>query len=218
VVEGRALAVTGPSGCGKSTLVLLLAGLLAPTTGTVRASAALAGPDAARPPHRWRAGALASRIGSVFQNPEHQFVAGSVQDELAVSPLRIGQTRRQVELRVRHLLDRLGLAHLARANPYTLSGGEQRRLSVATALATGPSVLVLDEPTFGQDLRTWTELVDLIASLRDSGTAVVAASHDEHFVAAVADDVIDLRPQTGASASPAVLGGVPGPAAGSGSP
>ena len=85
------------------------------------------------------------------------------------------------------LLDRLRLAHLANANPYTLSGGEQRRLSVATALAAGPRVLVLDEPTFGQDRRTWTELVDLVAAVRDEGRAVVAVTHDTDFVAALAD-------------------------------
>ena len=85
------------------------------------------------------------------------------------------------------LLDRLRLAHLANANPYTLSGGEQRRLSVATALAAAPRVLVLDEPTFGQDRRTWTELVDLVAAVRDEGRGVVAVTHDTDFVAALAD-------------------------------
>ena len=73
--------------------------------------------------------------------------------------------------RVDDLLERLRLAHLAEANPFTLSGGEQRRLSVATALATAPRLLVLDEPTFGQDRRTWAELVHLLAALRDDGRA-----------------------------------------------
>ena len=90
------------------------------------------------------------------------------------------------------LLTRLRLDRLAEANPYTLSGGEQRRLSVATALATAPRVLVLDEPTFGQDRRTWTELVDLLAKLRDDGAGVVAATHDEDFVDALADRTVRL--------------------------
>ena len=76
---------------------------------------------------------------------------------------------------------------LAGANPFTLSGGEQRRLSVATALATAPQVLVLDEPTFGQDARTWRELLDLVADLRDDGRAVLAVTHDEDFALALAD-------------------------------
>jgi energy-coupling factor transport system ATP-binding protein len=89
-------------------------------------------------------------------------------------------------------LSRLRLAHLAAANPYTLSGGEARRLSVATALATAPRLLVLDEPTFGQDRRTWIELVDLLAGLRDAGHGVVAVTHDEAFVTSLADRVVEL--------------------------
>ena len=90
------------------------------------------------------------------------------------------------------LLARLRLTKLAAANPYTLSGGEARRLSVATALATAPALLVLDEPTFGQDRRTWIELVDLLAKLRDDGCGVVAVTHDEDFVAALADRTVRL--------------------------
>jgi energy-coupling factor transport system ATP-binding protein len=85
------------------------------------------------------------------------------------------------------LLDRLHLAHLSGANPHTLSGGEQRRLSVATALAAAPKLLLLDEPTFGQDRRTWLELLDLFATLRDEGRGLVAATHDTDFAAALAD-------------------------------
>jgi energy-coupling factor transport system ATP-binding protein len=94
---------------------------------------------------------------------------------------------------VDELLERLDLAKLARANPYTLSGGEQRRLSVATALATPPRILILDEPTFGQDSVTWAELVAIIARLVDDGIGVIASTHDPLFVEAVADRVLELR-------------------------
>ena len=187
VYAGAAVAVTGPNGAGKSTLVLTVGGLVRAASGSVRATAALAGPAAATPPHRWRAAALATRIGSVFQNPEHQFVTARVRDELALGPRRAGASPASVRSTVDDLLARLRLDRLAEANPYTLSGGEQRRLSVATALATAPRVLVLDEPTFGQDRRTWTELVDLLAKLRDDGAGIVAATHDEDFVDALAD-------------------------------
>ncbi|AEW96821.1 MULTISPECIES: ABC transporter ATP-binding protein [Streptomycetaceae] len=178
VQAGEALAVVGPNGAGKSTLALLLGGLLAPTDGRVAATAELAGPDAARPPHRWRPRVLAGRIGSVFQNPEHQFVTARVRDELT---LGAGDPARADELLVRLRLDAL-----AEANPHTLSGGEQRRLSVATALAAAPRLLVLDEPTFGQDRRTWTELVALLAGLRDEGHGIVAVTHDPDFTTALA--------------------------------
>jgi energy-coupling factor transporter ATP-binding protein EcfA2 len=187
VLAGEALALLGPNGSGKSTLALLLGGLLRPTGGTVTATPALAGRDCAKPPHRWRAARLATRIGSVFQDPEHQFVTGTVRDELALGPARVGLPAGTVESIVDDLLVRLRLDRLAPANPHTLSGGEQRRLSVATALATAPAMLVLDEPTFGQDLRTWRELVDLIADLRDEGRGVLIVTHDADLVDALAD-------------------------------
>ncbi|MEV1145615.1 ABC transporter ATP-binding protein, partial [Micromonospora sp. NPDC049799] len=168
-----------------------------------RYSAELAGADARTPPHRWRAPALARRVGSVFQDPEHQFVTSTVFDELALGPRRTGRPDPEVRATVDGLLDRLRLTKLAGANPYTLSGGEARRLSVATALATAPRLLVCDEPTFGQDRRTWLELVDLLAELRDAGHGLVTVTHDAEFVAALADRTVlldrtpvDARPGT----------------------
>jgi len=190
VRENEALAVVGPNGAGKSTLALLLGGLLTPLGGALRAGPALTGD--LQPPHRWPAAVLARRIGSVFQEPEHQFLASRVDDELAIGPRRAGQSTPAVRSIVDDLLQRLRLAHLAAANPYTLSGGEQRRLSVATALATAPRILILDEPTFGQDRRTWLELVELLAKVRDEGRAVVAVTHDADFVAALADRTLHL--------------------------
>jgi energy-coupling factor transport system ATP-binding protein len=189
---GEALAVVGPNGSGKSTLASVLAGLAAPATGTVWATPRLAGADAPVPPHRWRARVLAARIGTVFQDPEHQFLTGRVRDELTFGPTRRGEAADSVRRRVDDLLDRLRLTALAEANPYTLSGGEKRRLSVATALTAGPIVLILDEPTFGQDRRTWVELVDLLAAHRDTGGAICAATHDEAVVASLADRVLTL--------------------------
>jgi energy-coupling factor transport system ATP-binding protein len=183
---GEVVAVTGPNGVGKSTLALILGGLLAPDSGTVSAF------DDPKPPHRWRAATLTQRIGSVFQNPEHQFVTSRVADELALGPRRLGRPAAAITATVDELLDRLRLTKLAGANPYTLSGGEARRLSVATALATAPRLLVLDEPTFGQDRRTWIELIDLLARLRDDGHGIIAVTHDADFVATLADRVQPL--------------------------
>jgi energy-coupling factor transport system ATP-binding protein len=191
VRAGEALAVVGPNGSGKTTLALLLGGLLAPTSGAVVPTPELAA-GLAGPPHRWRAAPLARRIGSVFQDPEHQFVTTRVRDELTLGPRRVGRSPAQTKAIVDDLLERLHLERLALANPYTLSGGEQRRLSVATALATGPRLLILDEPTFGQDRRTWAELVALLATVRDGGAGVVAVTHDEEFVETLADRRLTL--------------------------
>jgi energy-coupling factor transport system ATP-binding protein len=176
VKAGEALAVTGPNGVGKSTLALTMGGLLRADAGRV------ATPDGE--PRRWRAKELARRIGSVFQNPEHQFVTSTVRGELT-----LGGTPSS---RVDSLLERLHLMELARANPFTLSGGQARRLSVATALAAAPSVLILDEPTFGQDRRTWNELIDLFAELRTAGSGLVIVTHDPHVVDALADRTVVL--------------------------
>ena len=191
--SSEALAITGANGSGKSTLALLLGGLLRPTAGAVVAGEALATGHGREDLWRWPAHRLAGAIGTVFQDPEHQFLAATVADELAIGPLRTGHDPAEARRRADELLDRLHLAHLAAANPFTLSGGEQRRLSVATALAAAPSVLVLDEPTFGQDRRTWIELLDLLATLRDEGRAVCVVSHDRDFVRLLADRIVHLE-------------------------
>ncbi len=182
---------TGPNGIGKSTLALTLAGLLRPEAGRLEPSVALA--DGLRgEPRRWRSRDLLTRIGTVFQSPEHQFLTATVRAELEVGPraLRLGAEERAS--RVDELLGALRLERLAEANPFTLSGGEKRRLTVATALATRPRMLVLDEPTFGQDSSTWRELARLIVGLRDEGVGIVAVTHDDVFVDAVADLRLEL--------------------------
>ncbi|MGO4535525.1 ABC transporter ATP-binding protein [Leifsonia sp. 2MCAF36] len=182
--EGTALALIGRNGAGKSTLALTLGGLLPALAGSLVAEPALA--DGRTPdPAAWRSRELLTRIGSVFQNPEHQFIASTVRDELAAGPRALGLAEADVQERVDELLERLALDGVAAANPFTLSGGQKRRLSVGTALATRPRLLVLDEPTFGQDARTWQGLVMLIAGLREDGHAIVAATHDAEFVSAV---------------------------------
>ena len=184
VRAGSVLAITGPNGAGKSTLGLTLAGLLPPAAGAVTASDALGG-DAGRQPIRWASRQLLTRIGMVFQEPEHQLLASTVGDELAIGPRSLGLSEGEIAARSDELLQRLRLDRLAKANPYTLSGGEKRRLTVAAALATQPRVLVLDEPTFGQDARTWQELVAMLADLRDEGAALVTVTHDLDVVAAL---------------------------------
>ncbi|MHA7240260.1 ABC transporter ATP-binding protein [Arthrobacter sp. TMS1-12-1] len=182
VRAGEALSITGPNGAGKSTAALTLGGLLRPRAGRIEASPELAG-TAGADPFRWRSAQLVQRIGTVFQEPEHQFLTPSVGEELAFGPRRVGgppDPRRATEL-----AERLRLTHLLQANPFTLSGGEKRRLSVATMLATAPRVLILDEPTFGQDALTWAELVTLLRELIGDGVAVVPVTHDAEFIAAL---------------------------------
>lgn len=194
VRSGELLAITGPNGSGKSTLALTIGGLIPLLGGELVATDALAS-GAGPSPIRWKSRALLTRIGSVFQDPEHQFLTATVRDELAVGPRALGLETRAIDERVDEILERLALARLARANPFTLSGGEKRRLSVGTAIATRPRLLVLDEPTFGQDARTWTEVVHLLAALLDDGCAAVAVTHDDEFTRVLASGTLALGGQ-----------------------
>ena len=189
VPHAASTCIVGPNGSGKSTLALTMGGLLEPVAGSVIAADRIArgaGPN----PMKWKSKQLAERIGSVFQAPEHQFVTATVRDELELGPKLLKDPAGTQ--RVDELLERLRLSHLAGANPFTLSGGEKRRLSVATVLSTAPSAVILDEPTFGQDRRTFAELLRMLRSLVDDGVTVVSITHDPLVVAAMGDHVIDL--------------------------
>jgi energy-coupling factor transport system ATP-binding protein len=194
--EGSSLSIVGANGSGKSTLALTLAGLLPARGGTVAAEEALAR-GAGSDPARWKSGQLVQRIGSVFQDPEHQFLAATVASELEFGPRAAREPESRFRPRVDALAERLRLTHLLDANPFTLSGGEKRRLSVATVLATRPSVLVLDEPTFGQDAGTWAELVGLLRGLVAEGCSIVSVTHDADFTRALGSGVLEVR--TGAA-------------------
>ena len=184
VRPGELHAVVGVNGAGKSTLLQAIAGVVAPAPGTVR----VAGLDPARADLR----DLATRVGYVFQNPEHQFVRHTVADELAhaLELRRLDPGR--IAARVDETLDRFGLRTHRAAHPFLLSGGQKRRLSVGTALIGGADVLVLDEPTFGQDRERAVELLEILGELVRGGTAVVVATHDLQLVAERATHVLVL--------------------------
>jgi energy-coupling factor transport system ATP-binding protein len=192
LARGQAVAITGENGAGKSTLALTLGGLLPAEAGAVVAAPALAA-GAGPHPFAWRSRQLLSRIGTVFQEPDHQFLAATVRDDLRLGPRALGLPAAEVDARADELLERLRLTRLAGANPFTLSGGEKRRLSVAGVLASRPHVLILDEPTFGQDARTWLELVILLDELLAAGRTVLAVTHDRSFIDAVADAEVELQ-------------------------
>ena len=194
LAAGEVTALVGANGAGKSTLSLTLAGLLPPVSGSVQASQALAD-GLGIEPISWKSRALASRISYVFQNPEHQFATGSVLDEVMLGPIRTGMSQEDAKSRAESLLTRFRLDRYAKANPYTLSGGEKRRLTVAAALAAAPRLLILDEPTFGQDRNTWMQMVELIRSLRNDGVGIVVVTHDRELVRELQARVIELLPE-----------------------
>lgn len=175
VGAGQVVAVTGASGSGKSTLLGVLAGQIARSTGVVEAAPPLAGP-LGPDPARWRSPDLAARISWVGQHPERGFVTTTVGQEVGAPDV----------------LEAFGLSELAGVDPHRLSGGEQRRLALATALAQRAQVLFTDEPTLGQDRRTWAVVAGALDAARRAGTAVVVATHDRHLLAALAAVQLEL--------------------------
>ena len=174
VAAGEFVAIVGANGAGKTTLLQSIAGVVPVPRGQV----SVGGTDIARTDLR----ILSRRIGFVFQNPEHQFIAHTVYDELAHG-LRL-QRLPEAEVRERafDVLRRFGLEDQADVHPFLLSGGQKRRLSVGTALVAGAPVLALDEPTFGQDRARADELLTLLQGLNRDGTTVLVVTHDMQLV------------------------------------
>lgn len=184
---GSLTALVGPSGAGKSTVLHALAGFLDPDpAGAVRLGAEGGHPASLVPT------GLARALAWVPQWSSSTIVAPSVLDEVLATSRALGPVGDDTVARARRLLTALGLAHLERADPRQLSGGEQRRLAVAASLLHGPPLLLADEPTVGQDRHTWAALVGLVAAYRRAGGTVVAATHDTAVVAR-ADDVRTLE-------------------------
>lgn len=174
VAEGEFVAIVGANGAGKTTLLQSIAGVVPVPRGQVT----IAGTDVSRTDLR----TLSRRIGLVFQNPEHQFIAPTVFDELAHG-LRLQKLPEdEVRARADDVLRRFGLDDKADVHPFLLSGGQKRRLSVGTALVAGAPVLALDEPTFGQDRARADELLGLLRDLNSDGTTVIVVTHDMQLV------------------------------------
>ena len=174
--QGEIAAIVGQNGAGKSTLSKLLVGLLKPSGGQLT----LFG----RKARQWHVQDLANDVALVFQNPEHQFLSDTVREELEYSLLAQGiDDRLEVDRRVQAMLERLEITELAESHPFSLSAGSKRRLGVATMLVGGRArLLIVDEPTYGQDKRLTERLMELINYLRREGITVLMITHDMRLV------------------------------------
>ena len=180
IERGRFFALVGANGSGKTTLAKHLVGLLRPASGSV---------TVLRQETRRRSpGELARQAGYVFQNPEHQFVTERVADELAYS-LRGRWPQAEIAQRVGQLLSIFGLQGYEDENPFALSQGQKRRLSVATMVALDQPILILDEPTFGQDRAGTEALMATLKRPHAAGTTIVFITHDMQLVAEYAEEV-----------------------------
>jgi energy-coupling factor transport system ATP-binding protein len=178
---GETVAVVGRNGSGKTTLVRHLNGLRRPKRGTV---SVMGSPVGGKSPVE-----LASLVGISFQNPNDQFFKNRVREELTAGLKALGKE----EGTLREVCDLFGLQELLDRSPYRLSEGQKRRVALGSVLAMNPRILVIDEPTVGQDGRFLETIAALIASLQDRGYTVVVVTHDLEFALAVADRWILLH-------------------------
>lgn len=186
MAKGDMLAIVGNNGSGKTTLVKQLVGLLEPSTGSIK----VCGLEA----RKANLSEIAARAAYVFQYPDHQFVAQgqSVFDEIAFNLRAIDADEDYIKERVDVLIDRCQLNGKENVSPFMLSGGEMRLVSVACMLSTKPELLILDEPTYGQDRKRITALMNRLTELLKSGTSVIMISHDMRLVAEYATKVLLL--------------------------
>jgi len=176
VARGETLALLGANGCGKSTLLKVLDGLIFPTAGTYEAFGQAVTEDHLE--DDGFATGFRSRVGFIFQNTDAQVFSPSVREEVAFGPLQLGIGRDEVEQRIADVLGMLEIADLADRAPYQLSGGQKKRVAIASVLAMNPEVLLFDEPTAALDPRTQQWLLELIVELGRAGKTIVLATHD----------------------------------------
>ncbi len=185
---GESVVFLGTNGCGKSTMLKLLNGLIFPASGEIRAFGELL--DEARLEKNDFRRFFRSRVGFIFQHSDIQLFCPTVFEELAFGPLQLDIPEPQVRERVNELLGMLGIEHLADRSPLHLSGGEKKRVAIASVLAMNPEVLLLDEPTNGLDPRTQRWLVDLLTELSKAGKTVITATHDLSMVDEIASRIV----------------------------
>jgi cobalt/nickel transport system ATP-binding protein len=183
--RGEKMALLGANGCGKSTLLKLLDGLLFADAGEFRAFGEPVTEDHLEDEQFSRA--FRSRVGFIFQNSDAQVFSPSVREEIAFGPLNMGLAADVVEARVDDALAMLDVVDLADRAPYQLSGGEKKRIAIASVLVMNPEVLLFDEPTAALDPRTQQWLVELIVELNRAGKTIVVATHDLASLDVLAD-------------------------------
>jgi cobalt/nickel transport system ATP-binding protein len=182
ITHGESVAIIGANGAGKSTLLLHLNGHLIPTEGSIRIGD--------YPLTRTTLPEIRRTVGMVFQNPDDQLFMPTVYDDVAFGPLNLGFPRDEVEQRVHAALEQVGAAHVRNKAPYHLSGGEKKRVAIATVLSMSPDILVMDEPTSGLDPCARRQLMQLLMEFHHTK---IFTSHDLDMVLDVCERTIVLH-------------------------
>jgi energy-coupling factor transport system ATP-binding protein len=185
VKDGEFVAIMGQNGAGKTTLVKHFNGLLKPTRGRVIVD----GVETTKT----SVATLSKNVGFVFQNPDHQLFSETVEEEIGFALKNFGYERAVIEERITWAVNLLGLSQYRKTSPFMLSGGERKRVALASVLAWDPKVLVLDEPTIGQDYQQKENLRQFIMQLQIQGKTVIVVTHDVEFVAECNPRVVLMR-------------------------
>jgi len=175
IQDGEFIAIMGQNGAGKTTLVKHFNGLLKPTEGEILVDGVNT--------RKTSVAKLARNVGFVFQNPDHQLFCESVEEEIAFGLRNFGFDENLTKKRVDWALNLLDLVQYRQSSPFLLSGGERKRVALASVLAWDPKTVVLDEPTIGQDHQQKEKLRQFIIQLNSQGKTVVVVTHDVEFVA-----------------------------------
>jgi cobalt/nickel transport system ATP-binding protein len=183
--RGEKVALLGANGCGKSTLLKILDGLLFADTGTFEAFGELVTEENLED-EQFSMG-FRSRVGFIFQNSDAQVFSPTVREEVAFGPLQLGWPQEKVEARIADVMTMLGIDDLADRAPFQLSGGQKKKVAIASVLVMNPDVLLFDEPTAALDPRTQQWLIELIVELNAAGKTIVMATHDLDVLDVVAD-------------------------------
>ena len=190
VAEGQRIALLGANGSGKSTLLRLMDGLYFPQAGSIHYRGRELTEEALgeeKFAHEFR-----RAVALVFQNPDVQLFNPTVFDEIAFGPLQLGMPREEITAAVGAMLEQFKIAHLKDRAPHHLSGGEKKRVALASALVTDPEVLILDEPTAALDPESQSGIIDFLIDCRGKKT-VITSTHDIEIVEEIADYVYVLE-------------------------
>jgi cobalt/nickel transport system ATP-binding protein len=190
IEQGEQVAILGANGSGKSTLLKLLDGLIFPSSGVIKAfdkilTENILDGEGGDFPQFFR-----KKVGLIFQNSEAQLFCPTVTDEIKFGPLQLDIPKEDINQRVNDVIEMLNIEALKDRAPYTLSGGEKKKVAIASVLSINPDVLLLDEPTNGLDPRTQRWLVELLLELRRTGKTIIIATHDLGIVEEVSERAV----------------------------
>ncbi len=189
IYEGERVVIVGPNGAGKTTLLQILDGLL-PARGHVKAFDMLLDEKTLKSDVMYE---FRKRVGLVFQDPDVQLFSPTVLDDVAFGPMHLNISKDEVLKRAEKALRLMGIEDLKDKHPYNLSGGEKRKVAIATVLSIDPDVILLDEPTADLDPKSRRELIDTINTLSRKGKTIVTATHDVDAIPELADRVYVLN-------------------------